>query len=49
VGDALRVTIGPWPLLERFLEALDGLEVPAAATRAPSPGARKARGSGAGT
>jgi histidinol-phosphate aminotransferase len=23
LGDALRVTIGPWPLLERFLEALD--------------------------
>jgi histidinol-phosphate/aromatic aminotransferase/cobyric acid decarboxylase-like protein len=23
LGDALRVTIGPWPLMERFLEALD--------------------------
>jgi histidinol-phosphate/aromatic aminotransferase/cobyric acid decarboxylase-like protein len=23
VGDALRVTVGPWPLMERFLEALD--------------------------
>lgn len=23
LGDALRVTVGPWPLLERFLEALD--------------------------
>ena len=25
VGDALRVTVGPWPLMERFLDALDGL------------------------
>lgn len=24
IGDAVRVTIGPWPLLERFLEALAG-------------------------
>jgi histidinol-phosphate aminotransferase len=23
LGDALRVTVGPWPLLERFLEAFD--------------------------
>lgn len=23
IGDALRVTVGPWPLMERFLEALD--------------------------
>ena len=23
LGDALRVTVGPWPLLERFLEATD--------------------------
>lgn len=23
VGDALRVTVGPWPLMERFLEAVD--------------------------
>lgn len=23
LGDALRVTVGPWPLMERFLEALD--------------------------
>ena len=23
LGDALRVTVGPWPLLERFLSALD--------------------------
>ena len=23
LGDSLRVTVGPWPLLERFLEALD--------------------------
>lgn len=23
VGDSLRVTVGPWPLMERFLEALD--------------------------
>jgi histidinol-phosphate aminotransferase len=23
LGDALRVTVGPWPLLERFLEVLD--------------------------
>jgi histidinol-phosphate aminotransferase len=25
LGDALRVTVGPWPLMERFLEALDRL------------------------
>lgn len=25
VGDALRVTVGPWELMERFLHALDGL------------------------
>lgn len=25
MGDALRVTVGPWPLMERFLEALDAL------------------------
>jgi histidinol-phosphate aminotransferase len=25
LGDALRVTVGPWPLLERFLDALDRL------------------------
>jgi histidinol-phosphate aminotransferase len=52
VGDALRVTIGPWPLLERFLEAMGRLEAPAsAATAADSRGrgATKARGSGAGT
>ncbi len=24
IGDALRVTVGPWPLMERFLVALDG-------------------------
>lgn len=24
IGDAVRVTVGPWALLERFLEALDG-------------------------
>jgi histidinol-phosphate aminotransferase len=23
VGDALRVTVGPWPMMERFLDALD--------------------------
>ena len=23
VGDAMRVTVGPWPMLERFLDALD--------------------------
>jgi histidinol-phosphate/aromatic aminotransferase/cobyric acid decarboxylase-like protein len=23
VGDGLRVTVGPWPLMERFLEAFD--------------------------
>ncbi|MEQ1856523.1 MAG: histidinol-phosphate transaminase [Longimicrobiales bacterium] len=27
LGDALRVTVGPWPLMERFLEALDQLMV----------------------
>jgi len=25
VGDALRVTVAPWPMLERFLEALDSV------------------------
>lgn len=25
IDDAIRVSIGPWPLMERFLEALDGL------------------------
>ncbi len=25
LGDALRVTVGPWPLMQRFLEALDAL------------------------
>lgn len=25
VGDAVRVTVGPWPLLDRFLEVLDGI------------------------
>jgi histidinol dehydrogenase len=25
VGDAIRVTVGPWPVMERFLEALDGV------------------------
>jgi hypothetical protein len=24
LGEGLRVTVGPWPLLERFLTALDG-------------------------
>jgi histidinol-phosphate aminotransferase len=28
IGDALRVTVGPWDLMERFLEALDGLFEP---------------------
>ncbi|MBT8335846.1 MAG: histidinol-phosphate aminotransferase family protein [Gemmatimonadetes bacterium] len=26
VGDAVRVTVGPWPLMEQFLEAWDSLE-----------------------
>jgi histidinol-phosphate aminotransferase len=26
LGDGLRVTVGPWPLMERFLEALDTLQ-----------------------
>ena len=26
IGEGLRVTVGPWPLMERFLDALD--EVP---------------------
>jgi histidinol-phosphate/aromatic aminotransferase/cobyric acid decarboxylase-like protein len=34
LGDALRVTVGPWPLLERFLAALDRL-VPATRPGAP--------------
>jgi histidinol-phosphate aminotransferase len=25
IGDAIRVTVGPWPLLERFLQALDAV------------------------
>jgi histidinol-phosphate aminotransferase len=29
IGEALRVTVGPWPLMERFLEALDALFEPA--------------------
>ena len=28
IGEALRVTVGPWPLMERFLEALDALFEP---------------------
>ena len=31
VGDALRITIGPWDLMTRFLEALDELFEPASA------------------
>jgi histidinol-phosphate aminotransferase len=27
VGDALRVTVGPWPLMERFLAALDSVGI----------------------
>lgn len=25
IGDSIRVSVGPWPLMERFLEALDGV------------------------
>jgi hypothetical protein len=25
VGDGLRVSVGPWPLMERFLGALDAV------------------------
>jgi histidinol-phosphate aminotransferase len=25
IGDALRVTVGPWPMMERFLETLAGV------------------------
>jgi histidinol-phosphate/aromatic aminotransferase/cobyric acid decarboxylase-like protein len=25
VGDAMRVTVAPWPMMERFLEALDAV------------------------
>lgn len=28
IGDAIRVTVGPWPLMERFLQALDHLFEP---------------------
>jgi histidinol-phosphate/aromatic aminotransferase/cobyric acid decarboxylase-like protein len=28
IGDALRVTVGPWELMERFLAALDELLLP---------------------
>jgi histidinol-phosphate aminotransferase len=31
VGDALRVTVGPWPLMERFLAALDEAGIPTSA------------------
>jgi histidinol-phosphate/aromatic aminotransferase/cobyric acid decarboxylase-like protein len=27
IGDAIRISVGPWPLMERLLEALDGLLV----------------------
>ena len=41
VGDALRVTVAPWPMLKRFLEALDSV---LAEGRVPAPeGARAAR------
>jgi hypothetical protein len=30
VGDAIRITVGPWNLMERFLEALDRLFEPMA-------------------
>jgi histidinol-phosphate aminotransferase len=42
VGDALRVTVAPWPMLERFLKALDSV---LAEGQVPAPeGARAARG-----
>ena len=34
IGDALRVTVAPWPMLERFLDALDGV---LAEGRVPAP------------
>lgn len=46
LGDGLRVSIGPWPLLERFLEALDAV---LAEGKLPAPaGARPGRGAAAG-
>lgn len=33
IGDALRITIGPWEMMESFLEALDRLLVPGARER----------------
>jgi histidinol-phosphate/aromatic aminotransferase/cobyric acid decarboxylase-like protein len=37
VGDALRVTVGPWPLMERFLEAVDDVGVQVMARREEGP------------
>ena len=46
VGDALRVTVAPWPMLERFLDALDTV---LAEGRVPVPsGARAERAKSAG-
>jgi histidinol-phosphate aminotransferase len=28
LGDAIRVTVGPWPMMERFLAALDEVVAP---------------------
>ncbi len=37
VGDAIRVTVGPWPLMERFLGALDAALAAAADIALPEP------------
>jgi histidinol-phosphate aminotransferase len=37
VGDALRVTVGPWPLMERFLEAVDAVGISARAASVSPP------------
>ncbi|MCH7531678.1 MAG: histidinol-phosphate aminotransferase family protein [Gemmatimonadetes bacterium] len=39
IGEGLRVTVGPWPLMERFLDALDGATWASAAS-----GAKAAKG-----
>ncbi len=42
-GDALRVTVGPWAAMERFLEALDALEAVPGRDVSPAAGREVAR------
>jgi histidinol-phosphate aminotransferase len=46
VGDALRVTVGPWALMERFLQAVDRVVVPAVDEARAARPAVGGRGSG---